>query len=38
MMENKAYLQQIKNLQGDLLTTDSEENKGEETHSLINNK
>ena len=31
MVENKAHQQQIKKLQGDLLTADSEPNKGEAT-------
>ena len=37
-VENKAYQQKIKNIHGYLLTTDSEENKGEETHKLLNEK
>ena len=37
-VENKAYQHQIKNLQGDLLTADSEANKGEETQKFLNEK
>ena len=34
-VENKAHQQQIKKLQGDLLTADSETNKGEATQKLL---
>ena len=34
-VENKAHLQQIKKLQGDLLLVDSALNKGEETQKLL---
>ena len=37
-MENKAYQQQIKNLQGDLLTIDNETNKGEVTQKILAEK
>ena len=37
-VENKAHLQQIKNLQGYLLTPDSDTNKGEETQKLLAKK
>ena len=35
-VENKAHQQQIKNIQGDLLTVDSEVDKGATTHKLLN--
>ena len=37
-VKNKAHPQQIKKLQGYLLTVGSEENKGEATHKLLNEK
>ena len=37
-VENKAHEQQIKKIQGDLLATNSETNKGEATHKMVAEK
>ena len=37
-LENKVHQQQIKNFQGDLLAIDNEENKGDMTQNMIDDK